>query len=133
VKKKLNQFTLNSFELFFDKLLNNKLDSNFIGLGSNSVNCIYFNIEKNKINMEYEVVNKEQISYAKKLVKYAKMKGYETVKTSYENKTNYDKSLSAPVYQIISNLDLQTMVKVSKEIYIKIFDCDSTTKFDIIN
>ena len=131
INKKLKEFTFLDFDLFFNKLLNHKLESHYVGIASNNTNCIYFDAVENKINFEYEVKEQSQINFAKKLVQFATNNNFEIVKTSYGNKTNYDKN-DAVVYQIISNLDANKAEEISKELFTTIFNCDTNTKFNII-
>jgi hypothetical protein len=133
IKAQLKSFTFDEFDLFFENLIQNKLETNYIGLASNSVDCLYFNNDKNRINIEFEVVEKEQLKYVEKLLDYAKNKGFKVIEVSYFNKTNYDKTKEAPVYQIISNLNANDTSIIAKEIYTQIFNCDNSTKFEMIN
>jgi len=133
LKKQLKSFTFNGFDLFFINFSQHKLDTNYIGLQSNSLNCLYFSNVKNKINIEFETLKKEQINYGVKLLEYAKSKGFKVIITTYHNKTNYDKTLDAPVYQIYARLNQQQASKIAKEIYQTVFNCDLNTKFEIVS
>jgi len=134
VKEKLKQFTFLEFNIFFDKLLNHKLESHFVGVASNKINCIYFDAVESKINFEYEVLSKEQLAYTEKIIQYSKDKNFEVIKTTYSNVyISNNEELEAPVYQIKSNLNKQNAIIISKEIFVKIFNCDENTRFEIIS
>ena len=133
IKKQLKLIDFNRFDLFFKNLLQHKLETDYIGLTSNAINCLYFNNHKNRINIEFEVVEKEQLDYVESLLAYAEDKNFEVIKTSYANKANYDKTLEAPVYQIICNLNLKNASLITKDIFIKVFNCDNSTQFEMIS
>jgi hypothetical protein len=132
VKNNFKQFTFLDFEALFEALMNSKLKSNYIGITSNKVNAIYFYGVNNKICFEYEVLDELQNNYAGQLVQFAKDKGFEIIKTSY-GKIVKHKELEAPVYQIKSNLKKSSAIIIAKEVFIKIFNCDENTTFEIIS
>jgi len=132
IKEQLKSVSFEGFNLFFENLLRHKLKTNYIGLASNTNNCLYFHNEKGKINIEFEVVEKEQLNYVKKLLSYAENLNFEVIETSYANKTKYDKTIEAPVYQIISKLDVTNASFIAKEIFTQVFNEDNTTKFEMV-
>ena len=132
LKKKLAQLTFKDFNLFFENFVKNKLKANFIGLTSNNIDCLYFVTRKNYVNVEFEVLQKAQIPLAKKLVAFAKKKGFKVGKISYKNKMNDDVQKDAPVYQIYCKLNAKEASVFAKEIYTTVFNDTENTPFTMV-
>ncbi len=131
IKKKLAQLTFNDFSQFFKKLIANKLQSNFIGLASSKLDCLWFVTRKNYVNIEYEVLEEAQKTYAKKLLNLAEKEGFEVVKTSYKNKMIDTEDEEAIVYQIECKLTLAAITPFVEKIYSTIFLCNENTFFSL--
>jgi len=132
LKKKLAQLTFKDFHLFFENFVKNKLKTNFIGLTSNNIDCLYFVTRKDSINVEFEVLQKIQIPLAKKLVALAKEKGFKVGRISYKNKMKDDEQKDALVYQIYCKLNAKEASVFAKEIYTTVFNDTATTPFTMV-
>ncbi len=133
IKQQLQTFTFSEFDSFFEKFIQHKFEIDYIGLQINAKNHLYFVNIKNKINIEFEILEKQQIALAQKLEDYATKRNFKILKTSYGNKTNYDNTIDAPVYQILCKLNAKNASIIAEEILRNVFNCNETTSFKIVN
>ena len=126
------QITLDQLETSLLQLLDNKMEQDFFGITSDSIDCLYFAENEGKINIEYEIIYREQKIYAEKLIEFFSEKGYETEITTYGNKPDYPESMEAPVYIFETNAEIEEVIALSNEIMKIIFHKNVHTKFDLV-
>jgi hypothetical protein len=114
------------------KLQNGKTEFQFIGITSNGIDCIYFVYEKGKFNLEFEAMVEEQIPYIDKLKDFASSNNFKSIMTTYNNKPKYKSDKPAPVLRIETNLSLEEITKVGKNIQSEIFKNNDETVYDVV-
>ena len=108
-------------------------DYDFIGICSNGVDCIYFVPENGKFHIDFEAISKEQLPYLDSLKLFAKEHGYPTVETTYNNSpVDYGHLKYAPVLSLKVNADIDSIVKVGKQIEQTIFRNIDRTIYEIV-
>jgi len=130
--KNLDNLTFDDFPLFFKNFIANKLQSNFIGLTSNNIDCLNFVIRNNYVNIEFEVLYKEQEVFAKKLIDFAKKKECKIVRLSYKNKMKDNLYKNAIVYQLKTKLNKEEVTPYVVEVYKTVFNCTKNTLFHLV-
>ena len=131
-KEQFDDIKLEDLDGLLEKLTQHKLDFEFVGIRTNSLDCIYFVHKNGKISIEYEVLEEEQLLIAKQLKTFAENKGSKVVQTTYGNKTHYDPEKVAPVFQYFSNLTIQEATDLGTDIMKTIFNKKIDDFFDII-
>ncbi len=128
----LKQIKLNQLEQIMEHLKNKELEYEFFGITSSGIDCIYFAENNEKINIEFEVMANEQKPFVDKIKDFAKLKGFQVIKTTYGNKPQYEDLKEAPVYKLDINADTKTATEIGKQIMIEIFGNDLSTRFDVV-
>ncbi|MFR1953795.1 hypothetical protein [Phocaeicola coprophilus] len=105
----------------------------FTGICGNGTDCIYFMQENGKFYIDFEAISKEQLPYLDSLKLFAKEHGYPTVETTYNNTpVDYDHLQYAPVLSLKVNADIDSIVKVGKQIEHTIFRNNDRTVYEIV-
>ena len=108
-----------------------KLD--FTGICGNGTDCIYFMQENGKFYIDFEAMSKEQLPYLDSLKQFAKEHGYPIVETTYNNTPlDYDHLQYAPVLSLKVNTNIDSIVKVGKQIEYAIFRNNDRTVYEIV-
>ena len=108
-------------------------DYDFIGICSNGVDCIYFVLENGKFYIDFEAMGKEQLPYIDTLKQFAKEHNYPIVETTYNNTpVDYEHLKYAPVLSLKVNADIDSIVKVGKQIEQTIFKNSDRTIYEIV-
>jgi hypothetical protein len=85
-----------------------------------------------KINIEFEVMMDKQKEYINQLKEFAKRNAYGAIMTTYGNRPTYHELQEAPVLKIETDADTKTATQLGKRIMLEIFNCNETTRFDIV-
>lgn len=105
----------------------------FTGICGNGTDCIYFMQENGKFYIDFEAMSKEQLPYLDSLKQFAKEHGYPIVETTYNNTpVDYDHLQYAPVLSLKINADIDSIVKVGKQIEHTIFRNNDRTVYEIV-
>lgn len=105
----------------------------FTGICGNSTDCIYFMLENGKFNIDFEAMSKEQLPYLDSLKHFAKEHNYPIVETTYNNTpVDYEHLKYAPVLSLKVNADIDSIVKVGKQIEQIIFRNNDQTVYEIV-
>lgn len=128
----IKQIQLAELEFIMTQLLDGKLEYEFFGITSDGTDCIYFANDNGKINIEFEVMINDQKPHIKKFTNFADKNNFKLIKTTYGNKPHYSELKEAPVYKLELNADKYKATEIGKEIMVKIFNKNATTKFDIV-
>lgn len=110
-----------------------RTEFDFTGICSNGTDCIYFMQENGKFYIDFEAMGKEQLPYLDSLKRFAEEHGYPVVETTYNNiPIDYDHPEYAPVLSLKVNADIDSIVKVGRQIEQDIFRNDSRTVYEIV-
>lgn len=105
----------------------------FTGICGNGTDCIYFMQENGEFYIDFEAMSKEQLPYLDSLKQFAKEHGYPIVETTYNNTpVDYDHLQYAPVLSLKINADIDSIVKVGKQIEHTIFRNNDRTVYEIV-
>lgn len=105
----------------------------FIGICGNGTDCIYFMQENGKFYIDFEAMSKEQLPYLDSLKQFAKEHNYPIVETTYNNTpVDYGHLKYAPVLSLKVNADIDSIVKVGKQIEQTIFRNNERTVYEIV-
>ena len=101
-----------------------RTEFDFTGICSNGTDCIYFMQENGKFYIDFEAMSKEQLPYLDSLKHFA---------GAYNNTpVDYDHLEFAPVLSLKVNADIDSIVKVGRQIEQDIFRNDSRTVYEIV-
>lgn len=115
------------------KLKNGQTEfSQFIGITSNGVDCIYFMYENGRFNLDFEAMSENQITYIDKLKDFAQSNRFQSVMTTYNNKPHYKSDRPAPVIHIETNASLEEMAKLGERIQREIFKNNKETVYEVV-
>lgn len=110
-----------------------RTEFDFTGICGNGTDCIYFMQENGKFYIDFEAMSKEQLPYLDSLKLFAKEHGYPIVETTYNNTpVDYDHLQYAPVLSLKVNADIDSIVKVGKQIEKDIFRNNDRTIYEIV-
>ncbi len=110
-----------------------RTEFDFTGICGNGTDCIYFMQENGKFYIDFEAMSKEQLPYLDSLKLFAKEHGYPTVETTYNNTpVDYDHLQYTPVLSLKVNADIDSIVKVGKQIEQTIFRNNDRTVYEIV-
>lgn len=112
-------------------LQQNKTEFHFIGILSNQVDCLYFYRDNSLFQIEYEAMVEEQDLYLDKLKQFAHQNGYDTMMSSYENKSDYGKSV-VPVLRILTHSNLEKTAELGRKIQKEIFNNNENIEYEIV-
>ena len=105
----------------------------FTGICGNGTDCIYFMQENGKFYIDFEAMSKEQLPYLDSLKQFAKEHNYPIVETTYNNTpVDYEHLKYAPVLSLKVNADIDSIVKVGKQIEQTIFRNNERTVYEIV-
>lgn len=110
-----------------------RTEFDFTGICGNGTECIYFMQENGKFYIDFEAMSKEQLPYLDSLKQFAKEHGYPIVETTYNNTPlDYDHLQYAPVLSLKVNTNIDSIVKVGKQIEYAIFRNNDRTVYEIV-
>ena len=89
--------------------------------------------ENGKFYIDFEAMSKEQLTYLDSLKQFAKEHNYPIVETTYNNTpVDYRHLKYAPVLSLKVNADIDSIVKVGKQIEQTIFRNNERTVYEIV-
>lgn len=105
----------------------------FTGICGNGTDCIYFVLENGKFYIDFEAMGKDQLPYIDTLKQFAKEHNYPVVETTYNNTpVDYEHLKYAPVISLKVHADIDSIVKVGKQIEQTIFRNNERTVYEIV-
>ena len=110
-----------------------RTEFDFTGICGNGTDCIYFMQENGKFYIDFEAMSKEQLPYLDSLKQFAKEHNYPIVETTNNNTpVDYGHLKYAPVLSLKVNADIDSIVKVGKQIEQTIFRNNERTVYEIV-
>ncbi|SHE62294.1 hypothetical protein [Chryseobacterium sp. OV279] len=104
-------------------LSQDKTEFDFIGITSNSYDCLYFKKEGNNYNIEFEAVEKTQIPYFEKIKSFAIRNNYTFVEEANDG---------MPYLMIKTNTDIEQTIQLARHIQNELFGNNENTVYDIV-
>lgn len=127
------RITINELSEVLRNVQAGRTQFDFTGICGNGTDCIYFMQENGKFYIDFEAMSKEQLPYLDSLKQFAKEQGYPTIETTYNNTpVDYDHLQYAPVLSLKINADIDSIVKVGKQIEQIIFRNNDQTVYEIV-
>ena len=110
-----------------------RTEFDFTGICGNGTDCIYFMQENGKFYIDFEAMSKEQLPYLDSLKQFAIVHGYPIGETTYNySPRDYDHLQYAPVLSLKVNTNIDSIVKVGKQIEYAIFRNNDRTVYEIV-